>query len=198
MALHDNAVLEGSLAYWRSLPIRSGIPDIRDVNPHTLPRLILPHLVIVQLHDGAFQTAQARYVGYEVARWHREQPEGMDIAQFAQLADTSYVQFLRQLAEMLVRLRQPLYCESLFTLPKDHTVTTERLVLPFTDGCETVECAMMIQTFSASHEDIAPLRFLPPEAGIGVAHGMVLPVDAASTSAPGERVPGGARRMAFA
>jgi hypothetical protein len=176
MLLSANPVLEAAHVYWRSLPRAVNIPDIRLIDPATLPREILPHILIAAVSRGNFDLGQLRLCGHEIARWFRDEPEGMAAAALAR-QNRPYADYMRQLVTELVRHRQPIYSQSVYTLPgltdpaESMLVTAERLALPMADGGTAVECIVMVETLSATDDRAGPLRILPPDPTIPMRNG---------------------------
>jgi len=181
MILQGNPVLAAARDYWRALPQPCGMPDIRQLDPAGIPRLILPHLIIAETTMGNFDLSRLRLAGSEIVRWFRELPEGMDAKAFSALTDRAYMQHLRDLMAELVQRRRPVYCRSIYTLPgltagdPANIVAAERLVMPMADGDSAsghsrVGCVMVAETLQASDSRAGPLRILPPEPGIEVRH----------------------------
>lgn len=177
-----NPVLEAARIYWRDLPHPVNIPDFLLIEATEIPRLILPHMIIAEITRANFDLGRLRLCGHEIARWFRESPEGMDTRSFAALTDPAYTNHMRNLLAELIQRRKPIYCQSVYTLPgleggdAPLVVTAERLVLPLADGGTAVECAIIVQTLSASDNRAGPIRMLPPEPGIPVKHGPFEPV----------------------
>ncbi|MFN4276879.1 MAG: hypothetical protein ACK4FJ_11315 [Ferrovibrio sp.] len=177
MLLAANPVLEAAQMFWRALPKPVNIPDIRLLDAATIPRIILPHIIIAEVNRGSFDLGRFRLCGHEIARWFREMPEGMDAATFAGLADPGYVTYMRDLLAEVIQWRKPVYCKSVYTLPPlepgetDNVITAERLVLPLADGATAVECTIIVETLTARDSRAGPLRLLPPEPGVTVKHG---------------------------
>lgn len=176
MIIAANPVLQAAHDFWCSLPQPVNIPDIRLLDVATIPRVILPHLVIAEVTRANFDFGRLRLCGSEITRWFREMPEGMDVKQLAGLTDPLYIRHLRDLMAELIQRRKPIYNRSFYTLPglteddPENLVTTERLVLPMADGGTPVECVVMVQTLHASDSRTAPIRFLPPEPGLAMRH----------------------------
>jgi hypothetical protein len=176
MILAGNPVLTTARDFWRGLPMPFNIPDIRLLDPASIPPLILPHLIIAETTMANFDLSRLRLVGSEIARWFREMPEGMDARAYGALTDRAYMQHMRDLLAELIQRRKPVYCRSVYTLPgltaddAPNIVTAERLALPMGDGAPTVGCVMIVETLHASDFRAGPLRILPPEPGIAVVH----------------------------
>jgi hypothetical protein len=176
MILEGNPVLKLAHDFWRALPTPVNIPDIRLLDPATIPRALLPHLIIAETTNANFDLSRLRLVGSEIARWFREMPEGMDAKAFGALTDPAYIRHLRDLMAELIQRRKPVYCRSIFTLPgltpddAPNIVTAERLALPLADGATAVECVIVVETLHASDFRAGPLRILPPEPGVAVQH----------------------------
>ncbi|MEK9969809.1 MAG: hypothetical protein VW600_11780 [Ferrovibrio sp.] len=176
MILAGNPVLKLARDFWRGLPMPVNIPDIRLLDPATIPRALLPHLIIAETTHANFDLSRLRLVGSEIARWFRELPEGMDAKAFGALTDPAYMRHMRDLMAELIQRRRPVYCRSIYTLPglttddAPNTVTAERLVLPLADGATAVECVIVAQTLQASDFRAGPLRILPPQPGTEVHH----------------------------
>jgi len=185
MLLAGNPVLQAARDYWRALPKPVNIPDIRLLEAAAIPRIILPHLLIAEITGGNFDLGRLRLCGHEIARWFRELPEGMDARAFAAQTAPAYTRHLRDLLAELLQRRQPLYCQSVYTLPgpvagagadaAGNVVTAERIVLPLADGATAVECAIIVETLTARDDSAGPLRLLPPPPGIAVSHGPIEP-----------------------
>jgi hypothetical protein len=175
MILEGNPVLKAARDFWRSLPQPVNIPDIRLLDVATIPREILPHLVIAETTNGNFDLSRFRLVGSEIARWFRAIPEGMDAKAYGQLTDPAYVRHMRDMLAELIQRRRPIYCRSIYTLPETDSlagtiVTAERLALPMADGATAVGCVVIVETLHATGGLSGPLRILPPEPGIDVRH----------------------------
>ncbi len=176
MILEANPILKLARDYWRGLAMPVNIPDIRLLDVATIPRVLLPHLIIAETTRGNFDLGRLRLVGSEIARWFREMPEGMDAKAFGALTDPAYMRHMRDLMAELIQRRKPIYCRSVYTLPPltpddaENIVTAERLVLPLADGATAVECVIVIETLHASDNRAGPIRMLPPEPGIKVQH----------------------------
>lgn len=200
MLLAGNPVLQAARDYWCGLPKPVNIPDFRLINPIEIPRVILPHVVIVEVTNGNFDFGRIRLCGHEIARWFREMPEGLDAADYAAMTSPAYIRHLRDLQAELIQRRRPLYCQSIYTLPGEAApdvppdaadggtvvvertttetiVTAERLVLPLADGATAVECVILVETLSASGAMDGPLPLLPPAPGVTVTHGPIEPVE---------------------
>ncbi|WP_300295654.1 hypothetical protein [Ferrovibrio sp.] len=177
MLLAANPVLQAARDYWRALPKPVNIPDIRLIDAATLPRVILPHIIIAEITHANFDLGRLRLCGHEIARWFREMPEGMDAQAFASLTEPAYARHMRALLAELIQRRKPVYCKSVYTLAPlepggpDNVVTAERLALPLADGATAVECLIIVETLTASDSRAGPLRLLPPEPGVTVTHG---------------------------
>jgi hypothetical protein len=176
MTLAANPVLQTALDFWRRLPQPVNIPDIRLLDVATIPRVLLPHLIIAETTDANFDLSHLRLCGSEIARWFRALPDGMDAKAYGALTDSAYMRHMRALMAKLVEHRKPVYCRSIYTLPgltddvAENIVTAERLVLPLADGATAVECVIIVETLQASDSRAGPLRMLPPEPGIAVRH----------------------------
>lgn len=177
MTLAANPVLQTALDFWRRLPQPVNIPDIRLLDTTTIPRLLLPHLLIAETTNADFDLSRLRLCGSEIARWFRELPDGMDARAYGALTDSAYMRHMRALMAELVERRKPIYCRSVYTLPgltggdAENIITAERLVLPLADGATAVECVIIVETLQASDSRAGPIRMLPPEPGIAVRHG---------------------------
>lgn len=176
MIMAANPVLKAALEFWRGLPQPVNIPDIRLLDATTIPRAILPHLIIAETTRANFDLSRVRLCGSEIARWFREMPEGMDARAYGALTDPDYMRHMRDLMAELIQRRKPIYYRSVYTLPgltegaAENVVTAERLVLPMADGGTPVECVVIVQTLHASDNRAGPIRILPPEPGIKVQH----------------------------
>lgn len=176
MSLEANPVLKAARDFWRTLPMPVNIPDIRLLDVTTIPRIILPHLLIAETTRANFDLGRLKLCGAEIARWFREMPEGMDVKAFGALTDPTYMHHMRDLMAELIQRRKPLYCRSVYTLPgltdgdPENTVTAERLVMPLADGATAVECIIVVETLQASDSRAGPIRMLPPEPGTRVHH----------------------------
>lgn len=177
MLLAANPVLQAARDYWRALPHPVNIPDFRLIDAATIPRIILPHMIIAEVNRGNFDLGRFRLCGHEISRWFRTLPEGLDARAFAGLADPVYTNYMRDLLAEVVQRRKPVYCKSVYTLPPlepgqpDNVITAERLVLPLADGATAVECIIIVETLTASDNRAGPIRLLPPEPGVTVKHG---------------------------
>ena len=72
MLLAANPVLEAAQTFWRALPKPVNIPDIRLLDAATIPRIILPHIIIAEVNRGSFDLGRFRLCGHEIVRWFRE------------------------------------------------------------------------------------------------------------------------------
>lgn len=182
MSLDANPVLKAAYDFWCGLPQPRGLPDIRQLDATTIPRQVLPHLIVAETTGADFNLSRLRLAGAEITRWFRELPEGMDAANYGRLTDAAYIRHMRDLLAELLRHRRPVYCRSTYTLPgltegdPDNTVTAERLVLPLADGSHALGCVMVAETLTASDFRAGPLRILPPEPGTEVRHGPFQPL----------------------
>ncbi len=182
MILEGNPVLKAARDFWRTLPQPVNIPDIRLLDVATIPREILPHLVIVEATNANFDLSRCRLVGSEISRWFRAMPEGMDPRGYGELTDPAYIRYMRDVVAELIQRRKPIYCRSVYTLPADDAVapsaivTAERVVMPMADGATAVECIMLVETLHASGGAEGPLQILPPWPGIAVHHDAIEPV----------------------
>lgn len=175
MILEGNPVLKAARDFWRSLPQPVNIPDIRLLDVATIPREILPHLIIAETTNANFDLSRFRLVGTEIARWFREMPEGMDAKAYGQLTDPAYIRHMRDTLAELIQRRRPIYCRSLYTLPAAGDmpatmVTAERLAMPMADGATAVGCVMIVETLHVTGDLEGPLRLLPPERHVVVRH----------------------------
>lgn len=181
MSVEDNFVLRAAREFWRRLPKRSGIPDIRKLEAKAIPREVLPHLIIAQTIGEDFDLSSFRLAGSEITRWFREMPEGMTAEAFGRLTDPAYTQHMRDLLAELTRGRRPVYCQSRYVLPgltpgsPPNVVVAERLTLPMADGGSAVGGVLLVETLTASDFRAGPLRILPPAPGILVQHGTFRP-----------------------
>lgn len=176
MILEGNPVLKAARDFWCRLPQPVNIPDIRLLDVATIPREILPHLVIVESTNANFDLSRCRLIGGEISRWFRAMPEGMDTRAYGALTDPAYIRYMRDVVAELIQRRRPLYCRSVYTLPANDSmapsaiVTAERVVLPMADGATAVECIILVETLHASGGFEGPLQILPPWPGIAVRH----------------------------
>lgn len=175
MILEGNPVLKCACDFWRSLPQPVNIPDIRLLDVASIPREILPHVIIAETTNADFDLSRFRLVGGEIARWFRALPEGMDAKAYGALTDPAYIRHMRDMLAELVARRRPIYCRSLYTLPPDGDasatiVTAERVVLPMADGATAVGCIIIVETLHAAGDQDEPIRLLPPERGVIVQH----------------------------
>ncbi|QDO96641.1 hypothetical protein FNB15_04825 [Ferrovibrio terrae] len=176
MTLDDNPVLRAAHDFWCSLRQTSGIPDIRQLDAATIPRTVLPHLIVAQTTQGDFDLSRLRLAGAEITRWFRELPEGMDAAAYGSLTNQAYMQHMRDLLAELIRHRRPVYCRSTYKLPglttgdPPNIITCNRLALPMADRGDDVGCVMLAATLTASDFRAGPLRMLPPEPDTDVRH----------------------------
>lgn len=187
MTLDANSVLKAAYDFWCDQRQTIGLPEFRRLDPATIPRELLPHLIVAEITGADFDLSRLRLTGSEIARWFRVLPEGMDAAAYGSLTTPDYMQHMRDLLAELVRQRRPVYCRSLYILPglttgdRPNTVTAERLALPMAHGSgahgdrpgggDTVGCVMLVETLTATDFRAGPLRILPPEPGIEVRHG---------------------------
>lgn len=181
MILEGNPVLKRACDFWRSQPQPVNIPDIRLLDAASIPREILPHLIIAETLNANFDLSRLRLVGGEIARWFRAMPEGMDARAYGELTDPDYIRHMRDLLAELIQRRRPVYARSLYTLPPVEgmattIVTAERVVLPMADGATAVGCVMIVETLHAAGGQDGPLRLLPPERGVIVQHDEFEPV----------------------
>lgn len=181
MILEGNPVLKAACDFWYGLPHPVNIPDIRLLDVASIPREILPHLIIAETTDANFDLSRFRLVGDEIARWFRQIPEGMDAKAYGALTDPAYIRHMRGLLADLIQRRRPIYARSLYTLPPvdgvaTTIVTAERLLLPMADGATAVGCVMIVETLHAAGGQDGPLRLLPPERGVIVQHDEFEPV----------------------
>ncbi|MBS4049169.1 MAG: hypothetical protein KG075_22690 [Alphaproteobacteria bacterium] len=175
MILEGNPVLKAARDFWRDLPKPVNIPDIRLLDVTTIPREILPHLIIAETTHANFDLSRFRLVGSEIARWFRTMPEGMDVKAYGALTDPAYLRHMRDMLAELIQRRRPIYCRSIYTLPAEGDlpatiVTAERLALPMADGETVVGCVIIVETLHATGGREGPLQLLPPERGIEVRH----------------------------
>lgn len=177
MTLDANPILRAAYDFWRGLPQPFGLPDIRRLEAATIPRNVLPHLIVAEITGADFNLSRLRLAGSEITRWFRILPEGLDAAAYGSLTTPAYLQHMRDLLAELVRQRRPVFCRSTYTLDglttgdPPNTVTAERLALPMADGGDDVGCMMLAATLTASDFRAGPLRILPPEPGLAVRHG---------------------------
>jgi hypothetical protein len=177
MTLDTNPILRTAHDFWRGLPQPAGLPDIRRLEAATIPRNVLPHLIVAEIIGADFNLSRLRLAGSEVTRWFRELPEGLDAVGYGRLTDPAYLQHLRDLLSELIQHRRPIFCRSTYTLPglttgdPPNVVTCDRLALPMADGGDDVGCVMLAATLTASDFRAGPLRILPPEPGTEVRHG---------------------------
>lgn len=175
MILEGNPVLKAARDFWRGLPHPVNIPDIRLLDVATIPREILPHLIIAETTHANFDLSRFRLVGSEIARWFRALPEGMDAKAYGALTDPAYIRHMRDMLAELIQRRRPLYCRSIYTLPAAGDsaatiVTAERLVLPMADGGTAVGCVIIVETLHAAGGREGPLQLLPPAPEVTVRH----------------------------
>jgi hypothetical protein len=176
MILEANPILKAASDFWRDLPKPVNIPDICLLDVATIPREILPHLVIVESTHANFDLSRCRLVGSEISRWFRAMPEGMDTKAYGELTDPAYIRYMRDVVAELIQRRRPIYCRSVYTLPADDSmapsaiITAERIALPMADGATAVECIILVETLHASGDVEGPLQILPPRPGITVRH----------------------------
>lgn len=175
MILEGNPVLKAARDFWRSLPQPVNIPDIRLLDVATIPREILPHLIIAETTNANFDLSRFRLVGSEIARWFRSLPEGMDARRYGELTDPAYIRHMRDMLAELIQRRRPIYCRSIYTLPAEGElpatiVTAERLALPMADGATAVGCVIIVETLHATGGRDGPLQILPPPPCVNVRH----------------------------
>lgn len=130
--------------YWNSRRDGRPVPDRRDIDPVDMPRRLLPHLLLVELH-GAVPRIRYRLVGTAICARY-----GADFTG-TWLDEVSGAEYRHLLEDLYRRMRdtgRPIYTESEFRLDAETTAKTCRLYLPLQrEGGITM--ALAGQTFPA-------------------------------------------------
>ena len=155
--IREEPVLLELYTYWEAARGAKDVPDRRDIDPIAMPRFILPHLVLTEIHDGP--RLKLRLVGTEIVRQHRRDNTGRFCDEFL---DGPYLEYLNSLYIELQRTRLPLFSESVFRHVDTHLLAS-RLILPLTLGGTDVCMALMGQTFKSSGGSPVPIT-VPLEA----------------------------------
>src|SRR5258708_6962801 len=72
--IREEPVLLELYTYWEGVRGAKDVPDRRDIDPTDMPRFILPHLVLTEIHDGP--RLRLRLIGTEIVRQHRRDNTG--------------------------------------------------------------------------------------------------------------------------
>lgn len=130
--------------YWNGRRNGRPVPDRRDIDPIDMPRAVLPHLLLVELH-GPIPRIRYRLVGTAICARY-----GSDFTGYW-LDELSGPQYRQRLEEMYRRMRdtgRPIYTESEFRIDPETTAITCRLYLPlYHQG--SINMALAGQTFPA-------------------------------------------------
>jgi len=138
-----NPILARAYDYWVAKSAGRPAPDRRDLDPNEI-KDILPHLSIVEI-VGAGDDVRHRFrlvgtavidaLGYEPTNRHVED-----------IGEGGHGDFMRRLFGEVSATGQPLYAASSFSVKADR-LSTERILLPFTQGGAAIRQIVMVQTF---------------------------------------------------
>jgi hypothetical protein len=67
--IQEEPILLALYSYWEAVRGGKDVPDRRDIDPVDMPRFILPHLALTEIHEDG--RLRVRLVGTEIARQHR-------------------------------------------------------------------------------------------------------------------------------
>jgi hypothetical protein len=155
--IRQEPVLLEAYSYWESVRGAKDVPDRRDIDPIDMPRFILPHLVLTEIHDGP--RLRLRLIGTEIVRQHRRDNTGRFYDDFLQ---GPYLDYLNSLYVELRRSRLPLFSESVFSHVDSHLLVS-RLILPLTLAGSDIRIGLAVQVFKATGGRPSPIT-VPLEA----------------------------------
>jgi CheY-like chemotaxis protein len=138
-----NPVLRRSYEYWLEKAAGRRAPDRRDLDPVEV-KDILPHLSIIEIfaEDGDHHH-RYRLVGTRVVEALGYNPTNQIVEEFA---DDGQAKFLRGLFIEVAATARPLYAASSFRA-SNGGLSTERILLPFTQGGPEIAQIVIVQTF---------------------------------------------------
>jgi hypothetical protein len=155
--IQKEPILLALYTYWEAVRGGKDVPDRRDIDPIDMPRFILPHLVLTEIHDGP--RLRLRLIGTEIVRQHRRDNTGRFYDDFLQ---GPYLDYLNSLYVELRRSRLPLFSESVFSHVGSHLLVS-RLILPLTHAGSDVRIGLAAQVFKATGGHPPPIT-VPMEA----------------------------------
>jgi hypothetical protein len=157
--IQEEPILLALYTYWEAVRGGKDMPDRRDIDPVDMPRFILPHLALTEIHEDG--RLRVRLVGTEIARQHRRDTTGKFTDEYLH---GEYLDYVTSLYTQLHASRLPLFSESIFR-HADSNLLTSRLILPLTLGGSEVRIGMMAQIFQyIGKRPVAPLT-VPLDAG---------------------------------
>lgn len=175
------------LAYWEDRRHGRAMPDRADIDPLTIDRLILPHLILYDLFEGG-RRAKVRLIGSQLASsLNITISTERFVGEFLKPAHLRY--FTTIMVEMCEQ-KCPIYSiDQHASLERGH-IHTHRLVLPLTHGSSDVVMSLGLTTFSSATDFLFPpfkLQALSESAGENperteryrclIRDGLVTPVD---------------------
>jgi hypothetical protein len=155
--IREEPILFQLYTYWEAARGAKDVPDRRDIDPTAMPPFILPHLAMIEIHDGP--RLRLRLVGTEIVRQHRRDNTGRFCDEFV---DGPYLDYLNSLYLQIQRSRLPVFSESVFRHVDTH-LSTSRLILPLTMGGSEIRIGLLGQLFKYTGNHPTPV-IVPLEA----------------------------------
>jgi len=139
-------ILDGSFLlnlheYWAERRGKKPVLDRADVDPTDIPT-ILPHLYLTDvLPDGGFRV---RLIGTHMVQRLGWDPTGKKISE---ILNGQYLEYVHSFLYAAVEARNPVFCESNYSIPGKDFLRVKRLILPMTHGGTTIDQLMIGQEF---------------------------------------------------
>lgn len=135
-------LLQSLYEYWLGRRHGRAVPERRDIDPLDMPRNLLPHLLLVELH-GARPRIRYRLIGTAISERYGEDFTGRYLDE---VSGPHYRDLLQDLYGRMRDHGKPVYVESLFRIAPEVIAKTCRLYLPLAQDGE-ITMALAGQTF---------------------------------------------------
>ncbi len=140
--LRADRVLMAALEYWQSSRSGAATPRCDAIDPLRIPRLVLPHVILVDVLGGRFRY---RLVGTRMVEQWGEDFTGRYLDE---ITSGEYGAYITGLFRCSAETRAPVFGESTFRWDVGRVVWARRLMLPY--GEPDAARIMCVQTFDAN------------------------------------------------
>lgn len=148
----DPSIYRPALEWWRRAVAQLGrLPSRADLEPHDLGARALPHVLLVDIVDGAADL-RFRLMGTHHAEFNRRDLSGKLFSQVYP-SGSPVLDYLKDLYRDLITSRRPLWSLNEFVPPgKEFPIRMGRLMLPLSSNGQTVDLCAAVQKIDAPQQ----------------------------------------------
>ena len=148
-------LMEGSFlldlyAYWNARRGDRPVLDRADIDPVNIPTL-LPHLYITDVLPS--REFRVRLIGTHMVQRLGWDPTGKKISE---ILSGSYLAYVHSFLRAAVDARNPVFCESNYSIPGKDYLRVKRLILPMTHGGSEIALLLIGQEFLDRNKGLTP------------------------------------------